>query len=99
MLLAHVPDRPRLPVEIAPPLDADRFGHGDLDVVDVIAVPNRLEDPVAEPEDEEVLDGFLSQEVVDPVHLLSPEPRKNLPVKRASARKVAPERCFHYEAV
>src|SRR3990172_2430026 len=98
MILDHVPDRTRLLVEIAPPLDADRFGHGDLDVVDVIAVPNRLEDSLAEPEDEEVLDGFLSQEVVDPVHLLSPEHRKNLPVERAGARKVAPERFFDDQA-
>ena len=41
-------DRPGLFVELAAPLDADVLGHGDLHVVDVLAVPERLEDGVAE---------------------------------------------------
>ena len=44
---------------------ADVLGRGDLDVVDVVAVPDRLEQPVGEAEREHVLDGLLAQVVVD----------------------------------
>ena len=52
-----------------PTLDAERLAHGDLDVVDHEPVPDRLEDAVAEAQDEHVLDGLLAQVVVDPVDL------------------------------
>jgi hypothetical protein len=38
-------------------------------VVDVLAVPHRLEDAVGEAEDEKVLDGLLAEVVVDAVDL------------------------------
>ena len=45
------------------------LGHGDLDVVHVAAIPERLEDAVAEPEDEQVADRLLAQVVIDAVDL------------------------------
>ena len=57
-------------VELAAALDADRLGHGDLDRVDVAPIPDRLEEPVAEAEDGEVLDRLLAQVVVDAVDLV-----------------------------
>ena len=65
----HVPERPRQVVVAAALLDPHRLRHRDLHVVDVAAVPDRLEDPVREPEDHHVLDGLLAQVVVDPVDL------------------------------
>jgi len=38
-------------------------------VVDVVAVPDRLEQPVGEPEGQDVLGRLLAQEVVDPEDL------------------------------
>jgi hypothetical protein len=35
-------------------------------VVDELAVPDRLEDPVGEPQRQHVLDGFLAKVMVDP---------------------------------
>ena len=46
------------------------LGHGDLDVVDVLLVPERLEDAVGEPDDQEVLDGFLAEIMVDAICLI-----------------------------
>lgn len=46
--------------------DADVLGHRDLDVVDVVAVPDRLEHLVGEAERQEVLDRLLAEVVVDP---------------------------------
>ena len=57
----HVAQRARLVVVAAAPLDADRLGDGDLHVVDVAAVPDRLEDAVAEAERQDVLDGLLAR--------------------------------------
>ena len=51
-------------------LDPDRLGHRDLDVVDELAVPDRLEDPVREAEREHVLDRLLAEVVVDPEDLV-----------------------------
>ena len=48
---------------------AEVLGRRDLDVVDVVAVPQRLEHAVGEPERHHVLDGFLAQVVVDPEDL------------------------------
>ena len=45
--------------------DPDVLGHGDLHVVDVALVPQRLEDRVGEAQGEDVLDRLLAQVVVD----------------------------------
>ena len=79
-------------VERAPVLDADRFGHRDLDVVDVAPIPERLEDAVAEPEDQQVTDGLLAQVVVDAVDLRLAEDLADLPVEPPGRIGVVPER-------
>ena len=63
----HVAKRARLLVEARPPLDVKRLGDVDLNVGDVIAVPDRLEHAVGEPQGEDVLRRLLAQEVVDAV--------------------------------
>ncbi len=70
MILEHVAHDADAVVERAAVLDADRLGDGDLHVIDVVAVPDRLEDAVGEAEDQDVLDGLLAQVVVDAVDLL-----------------------------
>ncbi len=79
-------------VERAAPLDPDRLGHRDLHVVDVAAVPDRLEDAVAEPEDQQVPDGLLAQVVVDAVDLPLPEDLADLAVEADRRVEVAAER-------
>ena len=83
--------RPGLLVERATRLDPERLGHRDLDVVDVAPIPERLEDPVAEPEDEQVADGLLAQVVVDPVDLLLAEDLEDLAVEPDRRVEVAAE--------
>jgi hypothetical protein len=56
-------------VEVAAILDAERLGHRDLDRLDVVPAPDRLEDRVLEPEVEDLLDSHLPEVVVDPVQL------------------------------
>ena len=56
-------------VEVAAVLDAEALGHRDLDALQGVAVPHRLEHRVGEPEVEHLLQPHLPQEVVDPVDL------------------------------
>jgi hypothetical protein len=70
VVLDHVLESAGALVVAAAALDAETFRHGDLDVVDVSAVPDGLEDAVGEAEDEDVLDGLLAQVMVDAVNLI-----------------------------
>ena len=47
------------------PFDAEALGHRDLHVLDVVAVPDRLEERVGEAEVEDVLHRLLAEVVVD----------------------------------
>ena len=66
VVLDHVADRAGFFVEAAATLHAERFGHRDLHALDAIAVPDRLEELVGEPERKDIENGFLAQIVVDP---------------------------------
>ena len=65
----HVAQRADGIVEVSAVLDPEPFGHRDLDRRDVVAVPDRLEHRVREPEVEELSEAHLPQEVVDPEQL------------------------------
>ena len=56
-------------VEVAAILDAEVLGHRDLDALDVVAVPDRLQHRVGEAEVEDLLEAHLPEVVVDPVQL------------------------------
>src|SRR5208282_2607066 len=88
----HVAQRTRSLVVCAAPLDADGLGGGYLDVIDIAAVPDRLEDPVAEPEHHHVLDGLFSEVVIDPIDLTLVENALDLLIQRARRIEIVPER-------
>ena len=92
VVLEDVARRAGLLVERAAVLDADRLGHRDLHVVDVAAVPERLEDAVAEPEDQQVADRLLAQVVVDAIDLRLAEDLADLAVEPLRRFEVVPER-------
>ncbi len=81
-----------------PAADADVLGHGDLHVVDVVAVPHRLEQLVGEAQGQQVLDGLLAQVVVDAEHLVGREDALDDVVQLASAGQVMAERLLHHDA-
>ena len=98
MVLNDVSDRPGLVVELAAALNPETFGHGDLDAVDVVAVPDRLEERVREPEEEQVLDGLLAQVVVDAKDRGLREDPVERGVQGSRARQVVPERLLDHDA-
>ena len=91
----HVAVGPGSLVEAGARADRERLRHVDLHVVDVKAVPDRLEQAVREAQREDVLRGLLAEEVVDAEHLLLREHLVHLGVERAGAREVGPERLLH----
>ncbi len=72
--------------------DADVLGHGDLHVVDVGPVPDRLVHRVGEPQRQDVLDGLLAQVVVDPEDLVGREDLVHDRVELLGAGQVVAER-------
>jgi hypothetical protein len=65
MVLEDVTEGADFLVERAARPDAGQFAEGDLDMIDVLSVPERLEDGVGKPEQHDVLDGFLTEVMVD----------------------------------
>ena len=98
MVLDHVAKRARLLVVRAAGLHPQGLAHRDLDVVHVVAIPQRLEDPVGEAEDQDVLDGLLPEVVVDPVDLVLGEDAAHHLVEGPRGREVASERLLDDDA-
>jgi hypothetical protein len=98
VVLHHVAQGSDGVVEAAAVLDAEVLGHRDLDVVDVLAVPDRLEDRVGEAQIEDVHHRLLAEEVVDPQELGLIEVGVKLVVELARRFEVVAEWLFdHYE--
>jgi len=68
-------------------------------VVDVLVVPQRLEDAVGETEDEEVLDRFLAEVVVDAEDRPLAEDLEDLLVQLLRRRQVPAERFLDHDAM
>ena len=65
MVLQDIADRADPVVEPRSPFGSEGLGHCDLYARDVPAIPEWLKDRVREPEDQQPLDGFFAQVVVD----------------------------------
>src|SRR5262252_3227909 len=65
MVLHDVANRARLIVEDAPPLDPEIFSHRDLHALDMVAVPERLQERIRETEVADVMDRPLPEVMVD----------------------------------
>ena len=61
-------------------------------MVDVLLVEQRLEDAVGEPQDEDVLDGLLSEVVIDSINLVLVEYFGDRVVDVAGALQIASDR-------
>ena len=92
VVLHDVADRAGFFVERAAALDAEVLGHGDLDALDVVAVPDRLEERVGEAEEEQVLHRPLAEIVVDPEDRLFVEVAQQDRVQLPRRREVPAER-------
>ena len=71
---------------------ADLLGHRDLHRRHVPPVPDRLEDAVAEPQGQDVLDGLLAEIMVDAVDLALVQNGRDFAIQGAGAFEVVAER-------
>ena len=92
MVLHEVAQRAGRVVVAGARADPDVLRARDLDVVDVVPVPDRLEHHVREPERHHVLDGLLAQVVVDPEDLTLAEHVGDDALERARRLEVDAER-------
>jgi hypothetical protein len=98
MVRHHVAQGASAIVIAATLLDTERLGYRNLHVVDVAAIPDGFEDAVAETKDQDVLDRFFPEVMIDAVDLLLPHERRQGEVQRLRARQIAPERLFDNDA-
>src|SRR5712691_4431205 len=98
MVLNHVAQRPGLFIVTAATFDAEPFGVGDLNVVDVLPVPERLEDAVRKTKDEQVLHRLFSEIMIDAKDLLLFKNFCELLVESARAFEVMAERFLDDDA-
>ncbi len=70
MILDHVAQSARSFVEAGARLHSECFRGRDLHLVDVVRVPEGREDRVRKSQDQNVLRGFLAEEMIDAISLL-----------------------------
>lgn len=84
-------------VEAAAVTDADLLVDRDLDMVDMVAIPDRLEHAVGKAQHQDVLDGFLAEIMVDPVDLVLVDDLQEFAVELPRRGKVGTERFFDHQ--
>ena len=91
----HVAERAGALVELTARADRQRLGDVDLHVLDVLAIPQRLEEAVGEAQREQVERRLLAEEVVDAEDLLLLEDLVHGVVELARRLEVGAERLLH----
>ena len=85
-------------VELAALLHAHRLRHGDLHVIDPVAIPDRLEQPIGETERHDALDRVLSQKVIDPKDLVLVQRAQDAGIQLARRVQAMAERLLDHDA-
>src|SRR5215813_9530063 len=96
MVWHHVAQCTGALIECTPALDSNCLRHRDLDVIDMLTVPQRLEHAVGEAQRHDVLDCFLTEEMIDPVDLILPEYFQYLGIERSSRGQIMAERLLDH---
>jgi len=91
----HVAKRPGRLVESGAFTGGQGLRYVDLHVIDEVAVPDRLKQPVGKTEGEDVLRRLLAKEVVDPEDPVLVKYLMQPGVQRYRTRQVGAERLFH----
>ncbi len=98
VVLDHVTGRTDAVVVTRASADADVLGHGDLHVVDVVAVPDRLVQLVREAQRQDVLDRLLAEVVVDAEDRVGREGHLESGIERPRRLEVMAEGLLDHDA-
>ncbi len=98
VVLHHVAQRARLVVIARAAFQADGFCDGDLHMVDMGGVPQRLIERIGKAQRHQVLHGFLAEIMVDAEDLVFAENAAQRIVERHGGFQIAADRLFHDDA-
>ena len=98
VILHHVAQRSGRFVVTGAAFHPERFRRGDLNVIDVARIPDRLENRVRETQHQNVLRRLFAEKMIDPVSLIFRKGIADDPIKLARRRKIAAKRFFHHHA-
>ena len=91
----HVTQGTRFLVKTPAGPDPDRFGRGDLHVINMITIPNRLKDAVGKAQRQDTLDRVFSQKMVDPENLIFAQRPQKAGIQITSRLQAVPERLLY----
>ena len=97
MVRHHVAQRAGGIVEAAAVADAELLVDGDLDMVDMVAIPDRLEHAVGKSQHQDVLHRLLAEIMIDPVDLVLVHQLQELGVEVLGRFEVGAERLFDHQ--
>ena len=72
----------------------ETFGHGNLDLRDIVAIPDRLKDPITKTKDHNVLYGFFAQVVVDAIDLIFMKALQEMFIQRLRTLQIVAKGLF-----
>ena len=98
MVRHHVAQRACDFVEARAGFHTHGFGHGDLHMVDAVAVPDRFEQPVGEAQRHDVLHRLLPEEVIDAVNLFFLKLLEHARVQLFGGLQIVAERLLDHDA-
>src|ERR1700730_10290300 len=78
-------------------LHAQGLGYRDLHVIDIAAVPYRLENTVGKSKNEDILDGFLAEIMIDAINLLLSQHLKKLSVEIFRGLQIVAKGLFDHD--
>ncbi len=77
--------------------DAELLVDGDLHMIDMVAIPDRLEHAVGKAQHQDVLHRFLAEVVIDPIDLVLVDDLEQFAVQDFRRGKISPERLFNHQ--
>ena len=97
MIGHHIAQRTCCLVEPATLLYTDGLANGDLDVIDVAAIPQRFKNSVGEAERHHILDGLFTKVVIDAINLIFTHRFDQILIQLTCGCQVMAERFFDDE--
>src|SRR5271156_6276677 len=85
-------------IKFAAAFDADGLGGGDLNMVDMVAIPQRLEQAIGETQHHDVLHGLLAKKMVDPINLMLLQRLQDFGVECFGGREIVAKGFFYDDA-
>src|SRR5262249_32196409 len=98
MVLHHIANRARLIVEGAATLDPEIFRHGNLHALDMVAVPERLQERIRKAEIANVMNRPLPEIMVDAENRRLLKSREQGPIELTGRGEICPEGFFDDDA-